>query len=180
MTGLKENIKSIKNDKSLTFLYRAKEHVLDPLNITAIIADYQKVFNVNRDKAENMAWLTKGYSFAFQALGYLYWDALSKSEKVDFEELLTIFDQYLAEFVYEKIWSELAKTEKEVLKVISQNDVTVVKEIRNLLSMDSSKFSVYRNRLMDKGLINGSEYGKVKLVLPRFKEFVLMHRYEDL
>ncbi len=180
MTGLKENIKSIKNDKSLTFLYRAKEHVLDPLNITAIIADYQKVLNVNRDKAENMAWLTKGYSFAFQALGYLYWDALSKSEKVDFEELITIFDQYLAEFVYEKIWSELAKTEKEVLKVISQNDVTVVKEIRNLLSMDSSKFSVYRNRLMDKGLINGSEYGKVKLVLPRFKEFVLMHRYEDL
>ena len=39
MTGLKENIKAIKNDKSLTFLYRAKEHVLDPLNITAIVAD---------------------------------------------------------------------------------------------------------------------------------------------
>ena len=76
--------------------------------------------------------------------------------------------------------SDVNFSEKEVLKVISQNDVTVVKEIRNLLSMDSSKFSVYRNRLMDKGLINGSEYGKVKLVLPRFKEFVLMHRYEDL
>ena len=60
MTGLKANIKAIKNDKSLTFLYRAKEHILEPLNITAIIADYQKVFNMDRENAENMAWLTKG------------------------------------------------------------------------------------------------------------------------
>ena len=181
MTGLKENIKAIKNDKSLTFLYRAKEHILEPLNITAIIADYQKVFNMDRENAENMAWLTKGYSFAFQVLGYLYWDALSRNERsdVDFDEVISLFDQYLAEFVYEKIWSELARKEKQVLIAISESDVTEVKTIRNTLSMNSSMFSVYRNRLMDKGLINGSEYGKVKLTLPRFKEFVLIHRYEE-
>ena len=43
----------------------------------------------------------------------MYWDALSESENVEFEDLLIVFDQYLAEFVYDKIWSELTPKEKE-------------------------------------------------------------------
>lgn len=180
MTGLKENIKSIKNDKSLTFLYRAKEHILEPLNTTAIISDYQDVFHIDRDKAEKMAWLTKGYSFGFQVLGYLYWEACCKSEydNIRDEELLANYDQYLAEFAYDKIWSELAPMEKKILKVMAKNNITEVKEIRALLDMNSSKFSVYRERLIDKGLLNGSEYGNVKLTLPRFSEFILVNSYE--
>lgn len=56
MTGLKENIKAIKNQKSLTFLYRAKERELDSLNITAICSDYMQVLEVDREKAEELAY----------------------------------------------------------------------------------------------------------------------------
>lgn len=38
--------------------------------------------------------------------------------------------------------------------------------------MDSSKFSVYRERLIDRGLIDGSEYGHIYFTLPRFDVFV--------
>lgn len=174
MTGLKENIKAIKNDKSLTFLYRAKEHTLEPLNTMAIIADYVKVFGVNREAAEKMAWNTKGYSFAFQVLGYLYWEALCNKayEEIDEEDINVNYDQYLSEFVYEKIWSELPTTEKKVLRGIADTQSHDVKTIRENISMNSSKFSVYRNRLMERGLIDGREYGKVKLVLPRFDVFI--------
>lgn len=174
MTGLKENIKAIKNDKSLTFLYRAKEHTLEPLNTTAIIGDYEKVFGVNREIAEEMAWMTKGYSFAFQVLGYLCWEALSKNggEEIKVRALENEFDQYLAEFVYDKIWSELPTLEKKTVVAISQSETDEVKVIREILGMNSSKFSVYRDRLIDKGLINGKEYGKVKFTLPRFSEYV--------
>lgn len=174
MTGLKENIKSIKNDKSLTFLYRAKEHVLESLNITAITANYKKVFDVERECAEKMAYMTKGYSFAFQLLGYLLWEYASECniEVIDWEKIIPEYDQYLAEFVYEKIWSELPAKEKSVLKAIDNVHSGAVKSVRAEMNMKSSEFSVYRERLMDRGLIDGSEYGKVRYTLPRFGEFV--------
>ena len=47
-----------------------------------------------------------------------------------------------------------------------------VKEIREKLDMNSGLFSVYRDRLKRKGVIDTSEYGKITLTLPRFEEFV--------
>lgn len=176
MTGLKENINSIKNDKSLTFLYRAKEHYLESLNVTAIIANYTKVFSVNRENAERMAKLTKGYSFAFQLLGYLYWEALCNNvdNPLNDDGIIAEFDQYLAEFSYDKIWSELPSKERKVISGIARIDSNDVKEIREEIAMSSSEFSVYRSRLIERGIIDGSEYGKVRFTLPRFKEYVLV------
>ena len=177
MTGLKENIKAIKNDKSLTFLYRAKEHVLESLNITAIIANYSKVFNIDREMAEEMAYLTKGYSFAFQTLGYLYWEALCKNDikNIDKNEILTYYDQYLSEFSYEKIWSEIPAKEKKILKGLAKSETGKVQEIREIVGINSSEFSVYRERLLERGLICSTEYGYVKFTLPRFGEFALLN-----
>ena len=55
-----------------------------------------------------MADKTKGYSFAFQLLGYLYWNALCSDEfdKINHLSIELDYESYLAEFVYDKIWSE--------------------------------------------------------------------------
>ena len=176
MTGLKENIKAIKNDKSLTFLYRAKEHELEPLNISSIINTYGRVLGVDAETAEELARLTKGYSFAFQVVGYIYWNALCKQNNVEIKDLLPEFDQYLAEFAYDKIWSELAPTERKVVSALASTVDGKVSEIREILEMESGKFSVYRERLIDKGIVDGKEYGYLKLKLPRFAEYALLQR----
>ena len=105
MTGLVENIKAIKNQKSLTFLYRAKVKELDGLNITAISADYQKVLEVSREKADELAFCTRGDSLAFQALGYHYWNAICRSDsknEIDDQEVYEELDITLSELAYEK------------------------------------------------------------------------------
>lgn len=38
--------------------------------------------------------------------------------------------------------------------------------------MKSEQFSVYRERLKRKGVIDTREYGSVSMALPRFEEFV--------
>lgn len=48
-----------------------------------------------------------------------------------------------------------------------------VKEIRNKLNMTSELFSVYRERLKRKGVIDTKEYGKIRFSLPRFSTFVI-------
>ena len=71
MTGLFENVDDLQNQKSLTFLYRAPKIQLQPLNIPAIATRYRGMFHMEEENAYKMARLTKGYSFAFQVLGYL-------------------------------------------------------------------------------------------------------------
>lgn len=75
MTGLYENIYELQNAKTLNFLYRAPKIALGPLNIGAIASNYATIFQKNREEAMQMAALTDGYSFAFQTLGYLTWNA---------------------------------------------------------------------------------------------------------
>ena len=81
--------------------------------------------------------------------------------------------QYLEEYVYEKIWSELSKGDKELLVAMAKTNDTKVEAIRKTIKKASNSFSVYRNRLIKKGLIISPEYGHLEFTLPRFKEFVL-------
>ncbi len=175
MTGLKENIRAIKNDKSLTFLYRAKEHVLEPLNISAIVDTYAKTFELDGETSEELARLTKGYSFAFQVLGFLFWEEKCNAANVSVDSILPKMDQYLAEFVYDKIWSELAPLEKDVVAAIAASEDGKTASVRAIVKMDSSKFGVYRERLICKGVVGGQEHGRVELVLPRFGEYAKLH-----
>ena len=169
MTGLFENIYDLQNDKALTFLYRAPKIMLEPLSFTAVRKHYMDIFELDQSEADKMAALTKGYPFAFQVLGYLYWE---NRDDHTIEDILPEYDQCLDEYVYSKIWSELSELDKKILLEISVSGEEKVKEIREKLDMNSGLFSVYRDRLKRKGIIDTSEYGKITLTLPRFEEFV--------
>lgn len=169
MTGLYENIYNLQNDKVLTFLYRAPKLILEPLNYTAIRKQYMDIFSLDIDAAGELASLTKGYPFAFQVLGYLYWE---NRDKKTLEQILPEYDQYLDEYVYSKIWSELSDLDKKIVTEMSLSGETQVKALRERLDIKSELFSVYRERLKRKGVIISKEYGKVTLALPRFDEFV--------
>jgi len=169
MTGLYENIYDLQNQKTLTFLYRAPKINLAPLNYTAVRSQYQSVFDIPQEDAGNMAGIVKGYSFAYQVLGYLFW---KKDPKQQLKDLLPDFDQYMAEYVYEKIWSELSDKDKKVLEGITEGEKMKVQAVRDNIGMESDEFSVYKERLKRKGIIDSSQYGYVSLSLPRFEVFV--------
>lgn len=172
MTGLYENINNLQNVDSLTFLYRAPRIKLEGLNITSVADSYSRNLGISNEEAMKMAIITKGYSFAFQVLGYLAFE-----NKGDYNSVLPKFRQYLDEYVYDKIWSELSPKDKVILNAISRVESGKIEEIRQLLDLDSNEFNPYRKRLINKGLIDGAERGYVRIVLPMFKEFVLDNSY---
>lgn len=169
MTGLYDNIYELQNDKSLTFLYRAPKIMLEPLNYAAVRRHYMDIFGIDAQDAERMTALTKWYPFAFQVLGYLYWE---ERDTKTIDQILPEYDQYLEEYVYSKIWSELSELDKKILLEISVSKESRVKNLREKLGMKSELFSVYRERLKRKGVVDTREYGKITLALPRFDEFV--------
>lgn len=168
MTGLFENIYELQNEKSLTFLYRAPKIELNPLNIGLIADSYGRIFGLSAPESLKMAKVTKGYSFAYQALGYLCF----KSGRL-WEDILPQFDAVLEEYVYEKLWSELSFKDKNILTVMAEEPETKISIIRENLMLSSNNFTVYRSRLIRKGIVYAPEHGHLDFVLPRFREFIL-------
>ena len=169
MTGLYENIYDLQNDKSLTFLYRAPKIYLEPLNVNAIANSYRETFSISLEEAVTMAKLTKGYPFAYQVLGYLKWNA---GKSADISSIMADYDQHLEEYVYEKIWNDLSEKDRNIVELLARHGEMKVKDLRDALEMKSGAMSVYRDRLIRKGLVDASKYGYLSLILPRFAEIV--------
>ena len=168
MTGLYENVDDLRNEKSLTFLYRAPRIQIQPLNVPAIASRYRGLFDLEEEDSYRMARLTKGYAFAFQVLGYLTYQSVNHS----YPEILPQYRQYLDDFVYEKLWSELSEKDKEVARGIAESKTGSSAEIRENLCITSNSLSQYRRRLIKKGIVTGEEHGKLQFTLPLFEEFV--------
>jgi len=168
MTGLFENIRLLQDEKTLTFLYRAPRIELRPLNIGTIADNYRRNLPVDEETALDMAKLTRGYAFAFQVLGYFCFE---KQELT--EEVLQNFKQYLQDYVYEKIWSELSQRDRELCYAISKSGSDKISEIRQIMGIDTNHFSPYRKRLIDRGILQGDTRGHVRFILPLFENYVI-------
>lgn len=175
-TGLYENIMAFQNVSNLTFLYRAPKIELGPLDAAAMARTYQKVLNVSTERSAQMARITLGYSFAFQALGYLYWQA---GNVKNLEDLMPDYDAMLAESVYGKLWVDMSDMDHQLCRVIADAKEHTVKEIRG--DTDSNRFNQRRIRLKRQGVINTGRRGKLTFALPRFDEFIhnTAFLYED-
>ena len=169
MTGLYQNIYDLQNNPSITFLYRSPRVSLEPLNIRSISSYYKEIFNISDPEANSLAGLTKGYAYAYQVLGYLLWE--NKTTAIN-DILMTKYDQYLQEYVYDKIWSELSGKDKLFLSSFTEEKETSIEDLKIKTGMDKKTLSVYRDRLIKRGIIGSITYGKVSLKLPRFYEFI--------
>ena len=132
------------------------------------------IFRLDKESARKMAALTRGYPFAFQVLGYLYWE---HRDTKTVQEILPEYDQYLEEYVYSKIWSEMSEKDKEIMQKLAESGEIKVKDLREQLEMSSEQFSVYRERLKRKGVIDTRKYGKISMALPRFEDFIKMRMF---
>ena len=164
MAGLYENVYALQNDDALTFLLRTPKINLEPLSIHQIIKQYKSVFELDDETATRLAAITKGYAFAFQALGMLYYEYRNECT---LDEIILKLDDLLDDFVYRKIWSSLSEQDRRIVQEIGDNTVKV-SELCKRLDMKSSTFSKYRERLYRKGILDTSRHGFVSLDLPRF------------
>lgn len=168
-----QNIYNLQRDKRCSFLLRAEKVILNPLSTIGMKKQYQQTFQCDEKEALKMALFTKGYSYAFQALGYIMWD-----KDCELEEAIASFDERMSEYCYEKIWEDLSDKEKEIVVLLANNGKMKTKDIVDNVGVTAKTFSVQRDRLIKKGIIDGREHGVVSLLLPRFEEFVQTYNYE--
>ena len=122
-----------------------------------------------KKQAMDMAIMTKGYPFAYQALGKYLWEDEKHEMNV---AVLARFDEALSHYAYRKIWSELSPKDRWYMSFIVKKDNMSTAELLQMTGQKKNEFSQYRARLKDKGLINVSNRGVIKYTLPRFDVFV--------
>lgn len=172
MTGLYENIYAIQNDPGLTFLLRSPKIKIEPLSLSQITRQYMQIFEIDQDEAKKLADATKGYAFAFQALGLLYWEY---RDELSFDEILIKFDDMLDGYVYKKIWEGLSKQDKKIIMALEDDKIIATKDLLKRTGIKSSDYSKYRERLTNKGLIVSPDRGMVALALPRFRNIAELY-----
>lgn len=150
MTGLYDNIRALQDERSLTFLYRAPRIEVGPLNIGAVADNYRRNFDLDDYEALDMAKKTRGYSFAFQVLGYFAWEHGGIGERA-----LSDYKQYLDDYAYEKIWSELSAKDRLLAYGIATSPSGKVSDVREILGWSTNQFNPYRDRLVKRGIVDG-------------------------
>ena len=169
MAGLKENIEGIKQEPRLTFLRRTFPIELGGLNHTAIREEYKKILHVDSEKAEELAYMTKRYSFAFQALGFTYLEYG--------DDWLKYYDSLLASYVYKPLWDSLSDKDRFITVIINNTpaDSKGKREIGKILEIGNLKkneLTPYIKRLKNATVITSNERGTIDYTYPRFDVFV--------
>ena len=172
MTGLYENINSLQNEKNLTFLYRAPKIYLKPLNLSSMCDIYENTLSLSHDESLILAKETKGYSFAFQVIGYFCF-----KHKGNFERSKREIRQYLDDYVYDKIWLELPEKERQIMIIIAVDKIYEVALIKDKIGFKSNEFSVYRDRLIKKGILESHSRGSLEIALPFLDTYIQEHEY---
>lgn len=168
MTGLFKDINRLRNAPGMTFLERAPRTVLKPLDLDAIAENYTENISLKKSDANRYAIMTRGYSFAFQVIGYFLYENKKNRDKAMREAR-----DYLFEFAYEKIWSELSARDREVLSAMAHAKSGEVIEIRKLLNCSTDQFNPYRDRLIKAGVAVSPQNGLLQFSLPFYEEFTV-------
>ncbi len=172
ITGLYEDIYKIDED-SIPLSLRAGKMFLKPLKIDKIKDVYKETFAISDDEALKMAKLTKGYPFAFQAWGALYWEYRDSNT---FDEIADVFDGTLEDYAYNAVWSELSESERLVIRAFPDDDARVsIDELCANIPVPREEVIKSASRLTAKFICTEPEKGYIALALPRIRAIIRAH-----
>lgn len=167
-TGLYENIQEVSNVKNLTFFRRATTIKTEPLNLARVTEMYKNRLQVHHEEALKMAKCTKGYAYAFQKLGALYF---KKKSDETLEQLLPDLKAELFAYSYEKIWEEMTETDRFLVCLLTDRVEYKREDVLKLMGERAGNYSMYRDRLIKRGILEGRQ-AYISLALPFFADYV--------
>ena len=156
-----------------------------PLDDSQMAVSYFNTFDIEESEGIRLAKMTKGYAFAYQVLGYWYFEK-NVNKNTEVKDVEVEYRSELIKYSYNKLWSELSEKDKEIVIALVElgADEHQVKraEVIDYLNSNgketsSSVFNKYRERLLGKGIISTSDNrdGYIWIPLPQFGNFIKLY-----
>jgi len=185
VAGLPEVVSDILNDDVLTFFRRANQVSLRNVGISLVSQEYKNVFlNVYKEISESLlekaAGSTFGYPYLIQLVGYYLWENIGNDYCGDLlAQVLVEAKDRLFQNVHQLVYDKLSPKDKEFLFAMTEDDGhSSNKDILIRLAKDKSYVSMYRARLMARGIIVSKGYGTLGYAYPYMRDFLIEKRNE--
>ena len=192
MTGLYSNYRELQEKKDFrgnTFLSRALERAVAPLDESQMAVSYFNTFDITEKESIRLAKLTKGYAFAYQLLGYWYFEKYVNNRE-DIKDVIVEYRSELIKYCYSLLWSEMSIKDRLVVEamvsVCDKDEIAKRQDIIKYLDtqgepMKSTTFNTYKERLVGIGIITTSlnKSGYYKFTLPEFVNYVKLYHISE-
>lgn len=186
--GLRTGISALLEDRSLTFLRRSAPAVLDLLSYEeaahALADPIRGAGRVIDD--DDLAYATsasQGYPFLVQLIGDLAWKVTPESSHIDRDAVASAYvkaRRSMGAYILEPSLADLSNIDKTVLAAMAfDDDLSKIADIRQRLGIDSQYMNVYRQRLLDAGVVFSPGYGRLGIAIPYLREYLREHVVAD-
>jgi hypothetical protein len=185
MAGLPEVVSDILNDDVLTFFRRANQVSLRNIGTSLVRQEYKNVFisdnkNLSESLIKEAADRTYGYPYLIQLIGYYLWENIENKYNGDLlDQVLVEAKDRLFQNVHQLVYDKLSSKDKEFLFAMAvDHGQSLNKDILIRLGKDKNFVSMYRARLISRGVVASTGYGTLGFAYPYMREFLLEKKHE--
>jgi hypothetical protein len=181
MAGLPHNVSELLSDKRISFLCRAFQHRLDPIEPAEVRESIKDTIVLSGKKIEaraleNAAKNTEGFPFLIQLIGYHAWEHAGSAELITETHVSSgindAFDD-MGKMIFRTTMKGLSDADMRFLKAMSVDDnESFMADIKDRMGVSAGYASQYRLRLIEQGLIAPVSRGKVDFAIPMTREYV--------
>ena len=188
-SGLKSEISNVLRDKPLTFMRRAAKFDLDLLSFPeTLLALGEPISTAGRDveaqALDYMARASRGYPFLIQLIGDYAWKAnrdLAEISVADAEKAFSKAHRTMGSHVHEPALSDLSAIDRSFLAAMAEDDGPSRRvDVEARMKVTNNYFSVYRQRLIDAGMVFSPERGKLDYSLPYLRDYLKTHQVAEV
>ena len=181
MAGLPGNVSSLISDDTVSFLRRAFKHRLGR------IADYEVEDALRKtveeggrridDKGLSMAVeAIDGFPYMMQLVGYRAWDQHPETDAISQEDVanaVALARLEMEDRILEATFYELSEGDKRVLSaMLADGEVSRMTDIAARIGENSGYVSVYKNRLVEAGVVAEKGRGILAFDMPGLREYL--------
>lgn len=181
MAGLPNNVSTLLNHKTVSFLRRAQQYHLGRIEDYDVREALIRTIQENGRLAEaegidNAVRSINGFPFLLQLVGYRAWDLTSDAKEIssrDFDQGIRIARDEMDDRILAATYRELtAEDRRFLIAMLDDEEETTTADLVERLKRSPQQISRYRRRMIDAGIIGECRRGVVAFELPFFREYL--------
>ena len=181
MAGLPAPVYELIDHPRVSFLRRARQHVLVRISDTEIRRAFRKTVEsggkkIKEDALEQAVIASNGYPYMMQLVGYSVWEESETQNPIQSDTVEVGIAAAREEFrngVLRSTLRELSRIDKEFLKaMLLDGESSRVTDIAQRMNKSSGYVSTYKTRLLRAGVIEEVSAGAVTFSIPELREYL--------
>jgi len=181
MAGLPAKVTDLLRDDSISFLRRAFQHHLEPIEDSEVHFSMKRTIefagrNIEAHALSLAVENTKGFPFMIQLIGYHMWRQSPDNSSIsiaDAHDGILLAHSDLERMIYNNTFRDLSEKDIAFLvAMLDDEEYSKVSDIAARMNVSPKYAGEYRRRLIEHGIIGSRGHGKVAFDLPMFREYL--------